>query len=259
MIKTDDYISWSEWAKQWIFNSIPVILGLFFETSVEIINLVFIGRLNDPISFAGIGLGTLLMNFVAISFITGICGGLDTLVSQAYGAKRFIEWGVYLNSWRLVLLVLFIPQSIILWNSGFILTIIGQNQQIAYAAQSYVRHLFPGIICFGMFETTRRFLNAQLKFLEPSIAQLVALCFHFFWWYIFINIFELGIVGAAIATWITYTLDWVLLNLFVTFKSGYVKKESWHWLSIDSFSSIYHFMRFSVPWLIQGNSYFLKR
>ena len=82
-----------------------MIWGLFFETSVEIINLIFIGQLNDPISIAGIGLGTLLVNVIGISVTTGICGGLDTLVSQAYGAKLYYECGAYLNRWRFILIL----------------------------------------------------------------------------------------------------------------------------------------------------------
>ena len=145
---------------------------------------------------------------------------------------------------------MFIPQSILLWNSESVLIMVGQNHEVAFAAQTYVRHLIPGILWFNMFETTRRFLNAQLKFLEPSIVQLTALFFHFFWCLIFIGYFELNLIGAALATWITYITDWILLNLYVTFKHGYVKEESWHWLNRDSFSELYHFLKYSIPWVV---------
>ena len=185
---------------------------------------MFIGRLNNPTLIAGIGLGTLLVNVAGISITTGVWGGLDTLVSQAFGNKNYYEWGAYLNRCRIVLIAVFIPQALIFWNSESILVVMGQDQEVALAAQTYVRHLIPGIFWFNMFETTRRFLNAQLKFLEPSIAMLVALILHFFWWLLFISYFELNITGAAIATWITYITDFALIHLYVILKSGYVKE-----------------------------------
>ena len=75
---------------------------------------MLIGRVNNITLIAGIGLGTLLVNVAGISITTGVWGGLDTLVSQAFGNKNFYEWGAYLNRCRIVLIAVFIPQALIL-------------------------------------------------------------------------------------------------------------------------------------------------
>ena len=42
-------------------------------------------------------------------------------------------------------MVVFIAQSIILWNTGYILKLLGQNQEVAMVAQTYVRYVIPGV------------------------------------------------------------------------------------------------------------------
>lgn len=76
--------------------SIPSALGLIFEMLVEVINMMFIGHLNDPVALGAVGLGNMLVNMVCFSIGTGINGAVDTLVSQAYGDKEYYLCGCYL-------------------------------------------------------------------------------------------------------------------------------------------------------------------
>ena len=50
------------------------------------INLVFIGKLDDPVLLASVGMGNCLMNMLGLSIVIGLSGAMDTLVSQAFGA-----------------------------------------------------------------------------------------------------------------------------------------------------------------------------
>ena len=62
-----------------------------------IMNLSFIGHLNDPAKLSGVGLGNMTNNLCALSIIMGFNSALDTLVSQAAGAGNIELSGVYLN------------------------------------------------------------------------------------------------------------------------------------------------------------------
>lgn len=102
--------------------------------------------------------------------------------------------------------LIFIPQTIIfLWTEN-ILVLLGQDPEVAKVAQKYVYYIIPGIFFFNMFETARRFLNAQLVFILPSIIQFTTLVLHFLWLYIFVVRLNFGIIGASISIWITYFL-----------------------------------------------------
>ena len=68
--------------------SVPSVFGLVSRRIVEFINYIYAGRLEDPNLIAGVGLGILTSNIVAISFGLGLAGALDTLWSQAIGNKN---------------------------------------------------------------------------------------------------------------------------------------------------------------------------
>ena len=58
------------------------------------------------------------------SIVVGLNGALETLVSQAYGAKNYDQCGVYLNRGRIVLLITFSLVFIILSHTEVILVAI---------------------------------------------------------------------------------------------------------------------------------------
>jgi Na+-driven multidrug efflux pump len=58
------------------------------------------------------------------SVVVGLNGALETLVSQAYGAKNYDQCGVYLNRGRIVLLITFSLVFVILSHTEVILVAI---------------------------------------------------------------------------------------------------------------------------------------
>lgn len=65
----------------------PLILALFLEVLMELINTVFIGRLGNTTYLAGLGLAHIIFNLICIQPMMGINSAQETFVSQAFGAK----------------------------------------------------------------------------------------------------------------------------------------------------------------------------
>ena len=61
----------------------------FFLQLVMLINVIFAGRLNDPAKLAGVGLGNSLLTVLCFFPLQGMNGAIETLISQAFGAKEF--------------------------------------------------------------------------------------------------------------------------------------------------------------------------
>lgn len=61
--------------------AVPVILGQLFALLVEMINVAFIGNLNDPAKVAGAGLGNMYVNITCLSIVFGLNGAIATLAS----------------------------------------------------------------------------------------------------------------------------------------------------------------------------------
>lgn len=61
--------------------AIPIIIGQIFSLFVEMLNLVFAGRLGDPIYVAAAGLGNMYANVTCLLIIYGLNSAIATLVS----------------------------------------------------------------------------------------------------------------------------------------------------------------------------------
>lgn len=74
----------------------PTVLSYFFYHLVFMISLFFAGRLGE----VELAAGTLAISFINVtgpSIFNGLCSALETLSSQAYGAKNFRMVGVVLQ------------------------------------------------------------------------------------------------------------------------------------------------------------------
>lgn len=61
-----------------------------------------------------------------------------------------------------------------------------------------------------MFDATRRFLSAQFESTIPLYVQLFTLVLHFFWCWLFVDKLDGKVVGVAMATNITYILNFII-------------------------------------------------
>ena len=74
---------------QFLTTAIPASLGSLLGFSQDTINLIFIGTKNDTESIAAICLGMVFINLGGFALFMGFNGSLETLVSQARGARDF--------------------------------------------------------------------------------------------------------------------------------------------------------------------------
>ena len=63
----------------------------------HMINAMILGHLNDSVYLAGLGLGSTFASIASMSIALSFAGGLDTLISQAYGAKYYKLCSIYLD------------------------------------------------------------------------------------------------------------------------------------------------------------------
>lgn len=67
--------------KKILFLALPTVLSAILTFFVEIVNVAFIGNLNDSYMLSGVGLGNMMVNALWVSVYLGINGALETLVS----------------------------------------------------------------------------------------------------------------------------------------------------------------------------------
>lgn len=91
--------------------------------------------------------------------------GADTFCTQAYGAGKFKEVGIWAVVAASVQFALFIPILLIwMFGSSFIFeTLLRQDQTVSKAATLFVRVVGPAMLPYVMQEILRKWLQAQVN------------------------------------------------------------------------------------------------
>ncbi|RLN70923.1 hypothetical protein BBJ29_002243 [Phytophthora kernoviae] len=113
-------------------------------------------------------ISVMLLNVSALSIGLGLASALDTLCSQAYGAKKFDKIGVYFQTGALVLLVALVPMLLINAFAEPILNVLGQDRDVTYLTRDFSRLMLPGLPFLFLYELVRKVLSAQ-NILKPLV------------------------------------------------------------------------------------------
>lgn len=137
-----DEISYRHELKVLVGYSIPIAGTHFLEYSLLVVTVVSLGHLGT-VELAAASIANMTSNVVALSVIQGTCSALDTLCPQAYTSNPKTT-SLYALRTAFLLLLLFIPQSIILWNSEALLLGLRQDPRVAERAGLYLKVLTFG-------------------------------------------------------------------------------------------------------------------
>ena len=226
---------------------LPSSMAFLIEYGIIALNFIFVSFLDDPILMSGWGLGNATVNLIVASFCAGLCGGIDTLVSQAYGRKDYYLWGVYLNTARIVTVIANIIQTVVLLNIKSIFLIVGQPPESADIASYYIISVLPGLFMNMQFEWLRRFLLVQGIYNPIMYILTSTVLLHIIQLYFFVLVFNYKIGGIAVATTTTYSLNFLLLTGYVHFKKDLIKRESWHLFDINCILKIPRYLGYAIP------------
>jgi MATE family multidrug resistance protein len=203
----------------------PMALTQIIQFSIYTIDTIMIGRVGtDALAAAAIG-GVIY--FLLWMVGAGPVSAVTPMVSQAIGttlgnteanARRDARRSVRMALWLVA--VLTIPMFGVLLMTAPILIFFGQDPEISRMAQSYVIALAPGLPFALAVMVLRNFLAALNKTLVPLLIVTLAVGINATLNAILIfgllGFPAFGLVGAGIASAISYTLCFVFMATYVT-------------------------------------------
>jgi len=204
----------------------PMALTQIISFSIYTIDTIMIGRVGTQ-ALAAAAVGSVIY-FLLWMIGAGPASAVTPMVSQAIGstigrpdadARRDARRSVRMALWLVVLLT--VPMFAALFATRDILIFFGQDPIVSAMAQSYVIALAPGLPFAIGTMVLRNFLAALNKTLLPLIIVSVTVAINaglntlliFGLW----GAPELGLVGAGIASSISYALCFGMLALTVSF------------------------------------------
>ncbi|CAG8505765.1 3321_t:CDS:2 [Funneliformis mosseae] len=229
-------------------KSFPIWLATFLQYTFTIISVLTLGHIG-PVELAALALGSMYASVSGISIFYGATTALDTLCPQGYTSGNPKMVGVYLQRAIIIILLGFIPISLVWWESGAILVYLGQNEELSAYAQVYLRWSILGAPPIFIFWCVEKFLQAQGIMQATSFVLIIVsplnilLNYALIWW----DKIALGFIGAPIATNISNWLMLILSILYIKYIDGHQAWGGWTRACLYDWSS---FMRLAIPGIL---------
>jgi len=189
----------------------PVMATQLFQMAYNLIDMFFVGRISSDAVAATGSAGMFIWLSVAF-FIIGSMGA-EIGVSQNKGkgdmvtAKRFAQNALFIA----LVLGIFFALLIVLFTDAFISLVGIQEANVAHDAALYLRIIGFAFPLLFMNNAITGAFNGSGNSRLPFYLKMIGLVVNIILSPILIFVFDLGIIGAAIATAIGYTLTGALL------------------------------------------------
>ena len=154
--------------------ALPLVLAELGWMSMAIVDTMMVGRLpNSAVAMGAVSLGSAVFMVLAL-FGEGLLLGLDTLVSQAFGAgkredcHRSLVNGVYLS------IALTPALALPVWLLARLFSAVGVDAEVAALAVPYTKALAYGLLPLLLYFAVRRCLQAMNMVRPVALALLTA-------------------------------------------------------------------------------------
>jgi multidrug resistance protein, MATE family len=151
--------------------ALPVILAELGWMGMGVADTLMVGRLG-PEAIGAVGIGSSLFTGIAI-FAMGLMLGLDTLVSQAYGAGRIEECHRWLLHGVTVSLLVSVPTTCALFGLSRLLAGWGMDPRVLELTQPYLDVVTWSAVPLLLYASFRRYLQG-MGIVRPVMIALVA-------------------------------------------------------------------------------------
>ncbi|KAL1305065.1 hypothetical protein AAFC00_002003 [Neodothiora populina] len=213
-------------AEFWVLlkGSIPVILAYALQNSLQTVSVLVVGRLSPE------ALATAAFSYMfamATAWLIGLGGttAIDTLASASFtGSKDKHDLGIILQRSFLVLGLMYIPVAVLWLCSEPVFKLLGQDEYLSRDSSKFLSVLIPGGLGYIYFECMKKYLQAQEIMRPGTYVLLITSPLNAGLNYLFVYTFEMGLLGAPLATGICYWISFFMLLAYARFVSGW---ECW--------------------------------
>ncbi|KAL2904323.1 Protein DETOXIFICATION 1 [Bienertia sinuspersici] len=222
----------------------PLITVSILQYMVQVVALIMVGHLGE-LPLASVAIAISVTNVSGFSLLIGLCGGLDTLCGQAYGAKQYKKIGTFIYSGIISLQLICIPIILIWIFMDKLLILMGQDHQISIEAHKFAIWLIPGLIAASIYNPLVRFLQCQSLVLPLLLNFVTVLGITSLSCWISVYKLKFGIQAVSFSLSLCGWLNVVFLGLYINYSSACEKTRTR--FSKDAFCNIWTFLRFGFP------------
>ncbi len=211
--------------KQLLAFAIPLLLGNFLQTFIEVMNMFWVGRMLGHEAIAAVAT-TLPILFLLISVLIGLSVAANIIVAQAYGAKdiKYME-KTFANS-----LMLSVALCVVLSLAGIIfsdqlLSLINCPPEVRPLAVSYFRVVLVGLSFFFIYNWYSGIQRGLGDAKTPLYILMLNAGLNLALVPLFIKLY--GLNGAAIANIISGIISTIAGYFYASAKNPFFNVKEW--------------------------------
>lgn len=241
--------AWEE-IKVLFFNSAPNIVAFFMQAAMPLASVFSLGHLG-PKPLGAAALSNMFAAITGWSLSIGMSSCLDTLCSSSFtGSKDLHVVGLHTQRGILVSLTMFLPISVVWWNSESLMLLLGQDEELSKLCGTYLRVFLLAAPPMMTFECLKKFLQAQriMKAQTYILASVIPVYLVLNYLFILNPSTSFGFLGAPLASVITYWLMLILGVLYIAFIDG---KKCWGGWSRQALFGWGVYLRLGIPGIFQ--------
>ncbi|KAJ5965164.1 Multi antimicrobial extrusion protein [Penicillium vulpinum] len=238
--------TWQREAKVIMTYSLPLMVTFLLQYSLTVASIFTVGHLGKE-ELGAVSLASMTVTITGNAVYSGLATSLDTLCAQAYGSGKRKLVGLQMLRMVYFLWVITIPIMVLWYFSDHLLAKIIPEKEVAEMAGLYLKIALLGTPGFALFESGKRYLQAQGVFSASLYVLIVCAPLNAFLNWFFVWKLQWGFIGAPIAVVITENLLPLGLFIYVYF---FVGSECWCGFTKRAFQNWGPMIRLALPGLI---------
>lgn len=202
--------------------SIPLIIGNLLQQMYNTADSIIVGNFVGSNGLAAVGSGTALINLI-IAFAQGASVGAGVVVSQYIGADKKDKIKISVHTSICISIILGLILSLLgIFASPSLLIMMKTPKVVLKTSILYLQIYCGGLIFNVIYNMATGILNAAGNSKKPLVYLAIASFTNIILDLLFIKIFKLGVMGAAIATDISQAISCILaIGYLLKVKSDY--------------------------------------
>ncbi|CAM3611552.1 MATE family efflux transporter [Erysipelothrix urinaevulpis] len=235
--------------KQILMFTLPLLLGNIFQQLYNAVDSYVVGNYVGPEALAAVGASNPLINLI-IGLFMGISTGAGILISRYYGGQKYDEVESSIHTFMAFSLIVGVLLTVLgLVFSPHLLKWLKTPAEVLPDATTYLRVYFWGVLFLVIYNSGAGVLRAVGNSRNPLIYLAISSFINVSLDLLFVIVFNMGILGVAVATLIAQLVSAVLVVIHLI-RSDDVYKVVLKNIRID-LEMLWDIIRMGVPTGIQ--------
>lgn len=209
--------------------AVPLLAGMLFQQLYNLVDTMIVGRILGVTALAGVG-ATGSINFLVLGFCMGVCAGFSIPVAQRFGAREesrmreFVANGIILSAIFAAVITAFTVCF-----CRRILVMMNTPEDCFEEAYHYIVVIFAGIPFMILYNLLSGYLRSLGDSRTPLFFLILSSLLNVVLDLVLILVFDLGVMGASLATVISQAISGLLCLLWIVLKVPVLRMTASEW------------------------------